>query len=157
MNPTAGLKLSAIFFTVFWTAGMVWWSGTLEPASVILTVIGGCVAGYLWYRVMRWFLVVRQVPSQTPSGRRSRQMASMLTNRWTEWTIVMVLTGFMTAELRGYADPLIPAGAWHGLLAGLFVVVVWPTLAGSFGLFFRRYPQGLLSLLLGRPSDVVRK
>ncbi|HEY0912055.1 MAG TPA: hypothetical protein VGD75_17680, partial [Bradyrhizobium sp.] len=144
-------------FTVVWTAGMLWLGGTPAPAGVIITVIAGCVAGYLWYRLMRWFLVVRQVPSQTPSGRRSRKMAGMLTNRWTEWTIMMVLTGFITAELRGYTDPLIPAGAWHGLLSGLFVVVVWPTLAGLCGLFFRRYPQGLLSLLLGRPSDVVRK
>ena len=40
---------------------MLWWSGTLQPASVIFTVIGGCVAGYLWYRLMRWLWVVRQV------------------------------------------------------------------------------------------------
>jgi uncharacterized membrane protein YfcA len=68
MNPTAGLKLSAIFFTVFWTAGMVWWSGTLEPASVILTVIGGSIAGYLWYRLMRLW-VARQIPPEEPSKR----------------------------------------------------------------------------------------
>jgi hypothetical protein len=67
MNPTSGLRWSAIFFTVFWTAGMLWWNGTLQPASVVLTVIGGCVAGYLWYRLMRWRLVVRQVPSKAPS------------------------------------------------------------------------------------------
>jgi hypothetical protein len=62
MNPTSGLRLSAIFLTVFWTAGMLWWSGTLQPASVIITVIGGGVAGYLWYRLMRRLWVVRQVP-----------------------------------------------------------------------------------------------
>ena len=65
MNSTSGLsglRLSAIFFTVFWTAGMLWWRGTLQPASVVLTVIGGCVAGYICYRLMRWRLVVRQTP-----------------------------------------------------------------------------------------------
>jgi hypothetical protein len=66
MNSTSGLKLSAIFFTVFWTAGMLWWRGTLQPASVVLTVIGGCVAGYLWYLLMRRW-VVRQVPPEAPS------------------------------------------------------------------------------------------
>jgi hypothetical protein len=69
MNPTSGLRWSAIFFTVFWTAGMLWWNGTLQPASVVLTVIGGCVAGYICYRLMRWRLVVRQVPSKAPSTR----------------------------------------------------------------------------------------
>ena len=69
MNPTSGLRWSAIFFTVFWTAGMLWWNGTLQPAGVILTVIGGCVAGYLWYRLMSWRLVVRQVPSKPSSTR----------------------------------------------------------------------------------------
>ena len=59
MNPTSGLRWSAIFFTVFWTAGMLWWRGTLQPASVVLTVIGGSIAGYLWYRLMRRW-VVRQ-------------------------------------------------------------------------------------------------
>jgi hypothetical protein len=68
MNPTSGLKLSAIFFTVFWTAGMLWWRATLEPASVVLTVIGGSIAGYLWYRLMRRW-VVRQVPPEAPSKR----------------------------------------------------------------------------------------
>jgi hypothetical protein len=77
MNPTTGLKLSATCFTVFWTAGMVWCE-TREPASVIITVIGGIIAGYLWYRMMRWLLGVRQVPSETPSGQHSRKTAVVL-------------------------------------------------------------------------------
>jgi hypothetical protein len=68
MNPTTGLKLSATFFAVFWTAGMVWWSGIFELANVVITVICGGIAGYLWYRVMGWLLTVRQVPSGAPSG-----------------------------------------------------------------------------------------
>ena len=41
----------------------------------------------------------------------------------------MVTTGALTAYLRGYADLLIPPGAWHGLLSKIFVVIVWPSLA----------------------------
>jgi hypothetical protein len=51
-----------------------------------------------------------------------------MTNRWIGWAALMVLTGVVTAWLRGQIDPLIPPGEWHGLLSGLFVVAVWPSL-----------------------------
>ena len=50
------LKLGAVLFAVFWTAGMVWWSGPFEPASLIIFSIGGAVTGVLWYFAMRWWL-----------------------------------------------------------------------------------------------------
>jgi hypothetical protein len=55
----------------------------------------------------------------------------------------MVTTGALTAYLRGFADLLIPPGAWHGLLSKIFVVIVWPSLAW-FAMFcsrmaFRRF------------------
>jgi hypothetical protein len=40
-----------------------------------------------------------------------------MTNRWIGWTALMLLTGLVTACLRGYADPLIPPGERHGLLS----------------------------------------
>jgi hypothetical protein len=49
-------------------------------------------------------------------------------NGWVGWTALMALTGLMTAYLHGFADPLVQRGEWHGLLSGLFVVVVWPSL-----------------------------
>jgi len=49
----------------------------------------------------------------------------------------MVTTGLPTAYLRGCADPLIPPGAWHGLLSGMFVVIVWPSLAWLLRTFAR--------------------
>jgi len=58
---------------------------------------------------------------------------------WIGWTIRMVLTGLATAWLRGLIDPLIAAGAWHGLLSGLFVVVVWPSLMWSLSRWMRRH------------------
>jgi hypothetical protein len=157
MNPVTSVKLSAIFFAAFWSAGMVWWSGTFDLANIVITAIFGAIAGYLWYLAMRWVLVVRQVPAGEPSSWLGRKTASVLTNRWTEWTMVMVLAGLATAELRGYADPAIPAGEWHGFLSGAFVVVVYPCLTWSFWTFLKRYPQGLVSLLFGRWGETTGK
>jgi hypothetical protein len=157
MNPVTSVKLSAIFFAAFWSAGMVWWSGTFDLANIVITAIFGAIAGYLWYLAMRWVLVVRQVPAGEPSSWLGRKTASVLTNRWTEWTMVMVLAGLATAELRGYADPAIPAGEWHGFLSGAFVVVVYPCLTWSFWTFLKRYPQGLVSLLFGRWGEITQK
>ena len=68
-----------------------------------------------------------------------------MTNRWIGWAALLVLTGVVTAYLRGYADPVIPEGEWHGLLSGLFVVVVWPSLAWLLRCFARYGFWDLLS------------
>ena len=54
MNPITRLKLGSVLFTVLWTGGMVWWSGAYDPANVIILSLCGAVAGYFWYRAMRW-------------------------------------------------------------------------------------------------------
>lgn len=54
MNPATSLKLGAIAFTVLWTGWMMWWSGSFDRVSVIILTICGIVAGYAWYRAMRW-------------------------------------------------------------------------------------------------------
>jgi hypothetical protein len=54
------------------------------------------------------------------------------------WTLLMCFTGLATAWLRGLVDPLLPAGDWHGLLLGLFVVVTWPSLTWSLRGFASR-------------------
>ena len=54
MTPAARLKLSAIAFAVFWTGGMIWWSGSYDRVNVIVLTVCGAVAGYLWYLAMRW-------------------------------------------------------------------------------------------------------
>ena len=118
----------------------------VDPANIVITTICGGIVGYAWYRVMRW-RAGRNIPSRRPPGRFSRLMASIMTNRWTDWTALMVLTGVVTAWLRGYADSVIPAGEWHGLLSGLFVIIVWPSLMWSLRILFRHYPMGVLSLL----------
>ncbi|MBU6458123.1 MAG: hypothetical protein KGK16_10605 [Bradyrhizobium sp.] len=60
MNSAIGLKWSAAFFTLFWTAGMLLWSGVFSLANVVITTIGGVIAGYLWYRLMRRVVIGRR-------------------------------------------------------------------------------------------------
>ena len=33
---------------------MLGWSGEYQPANIIILVICGTIAGYLWYLGMRW-------------------------------------------------------------------------------------------------------
>jgi hypothetical protein len=53
MTATTGLKWSAAFFALFWTVGMLLWSGVFNPANIAITTVGGAIAGTLWYFVMR--------------------------------------------------------------------------------------------------------
>ena len=64
MYPTARLKLGAVVFTVLWVVWMVWWSGSFDPVNIIMLAVSGVVAGYAWYRVMRWRLPRGRVPSR---------------------------------------------------------------------------------------------
>jgi Flp pilus assembly protein TadB len=66
MNPTTGLKWSAVFFTVFWTAGMLLWSGVFDLPNIVITTVSGIIAGYLWYLLMRWFVIGRRRRAQGP-------------------------------------------------------------------------------------------
>jgi hypothetical protein len=59
MNATTGLKWSAAFFAVFWTAGMLLWSGVFNPANIAITAISGIIAGTLWYFIMRRVMIGR--------------------------------------------------------------------------------------------------
>jgi hypothetical protein len=63
--------------------------------------------------------------------------------QWIGWAMLMVLTGLTTGWLHGVVDPLIPAGDWHGLLSGLFVVVVWPSLMWPLQALASHYLPGL--------------
>jgi hypothetical protein len=75
MNPVTSLKLSAIAFTVLWTGWMLWWGGSFERANIILLTICGIVAGYVWYRAMRWQfqrsgMLPRNERPADPAGKR---------------------------------------------------------------------------------------
>ena len=62
------------------------------------------------------------------------------------WALLMLFTGLATAWLRGVVDPLLPAGDWHGMLSGLFVVVTWPSLTWSLRGFVSHQLVELFSL-----------
>jgi len=71
MYPAARLKLSAVVFAVFWTGWMLWWSGSFDRVNIIMLTICGGVAGYAWYRAMRW----RLRRGRMPYGRRQTTRA----------------------------------------------------------------------------------
>ena len=54
MDQARRLKLAAVFFSIFWIGGMLWWSGEYHPAYIILLAVCGTLGGYLWYLAMRW-------------------------------------------------------------------------------------------------------
>jgi len=55
MDQARRLKLSAVAFTIFWVGGMLWWSGEVHPASIVILSVCGALAGYFWFRAMRWW------------------------------------------------------------------------------------------------------
>jgi hypothetical protein len=69
MDQAKRLKLGAIFFTIFWIGGMLWWSGEYHPANIVILTICGTIAGYLWYLAMRLtFQCLRPLPLSGDHG-----------------------------------------------------------------------------------------
>jgi hypothetical protein len=67
MKPAVLLILCSIAFAVLWTCGMLWSSGAIDRANVIILSICGMFAGVAWYYAMRWVLqFVRLVPPCDP-------------------------------------------------------------------------------------------
>jgi drug/metabolite transporter (DMT)-like permease len=67
MSDLTLLKLAALMFAVLWTGWMLWSSESLETANIVMLAICGALAGYFWYRAMRYFLIDRL--SRQPRGR----------------------------------------------------------------------------------------
>ena len=53
-SPTLPLRLGAGALTVLWAGWMMWSSGSFNRASVLVLAICAALAGYVWYRMMRW-------------------------------------------------------------------------------------------------------
>lgn len=49
MSPHTKKLVSAVVFGVLWIVSMLWWSGSLDQHTVLITVIMGVIAGLLWY------------------------------------------------------------------------------------------------------------
>ena len=73
MDPTSRLKWSSVAFTVLWTGWMIWWSGDFHTANIVILTICGAIAGYLWFRAMRWqFRRMGMLPRQNQPGSTAR-------------------------------------------------------------------------------------
>jgi hypothetical protein len=131
MQSQMSLKWSATAFAVLWTVWMVWWSGSIQPANVVILAICGVMVGYFWYLGMHWFFQSAPRSPAANGDADDRGPPRRGLHAWLVWAALMVSTGIATAALRRLADPFIPAGDWHALLSGLFVVIVWPALAWS--------------------------
>lgn len=65
MDQAKRLKLASIAFVIFWVVGMLWWSGEYHPANIVILSACGALAGYFWYRAMRWwFQRMRLLPHE---------------------------------------------------------------------------------------------
>ena len=74
MSPATSLKFSSIAFAVLWTGWMLWWSGSFEPANIIILAGCGILVGYGWYRAMRWQFRRRgMLPTNQPSADSAKQ------------------------------------------------------------------------------------
>ncbi|HYN00633.1 MAG TPA: hypothetical protein VET25_12865 [Aestuariivirgaceae bacterium] len=51
MDKTHLLR-SSILFAVLWTVGMIVWDSPIDLAKIIIWIIGGAVAGAVWYWLM---------------------------------------------------------------------------------------------------------
>ena len=61
MDQAKRLKLGGIFFAIFWIVGMLWWSGELRPANIVILTVCGAIGGYLWYLAMHWMFQAMQL------------------------------------------------------------------------------------------------
>jgi hypothetical protein len=55
VSPHTRKLISAVIFAVLWIGSMLWWSGSFDQQTVLITVIMGVIAGLLWYLLFDWF------------------------------------------------------------------------------------------------------
>jgi len=141
VSPSTPLKWGAVAFAVLWTFWMLWWSGSLDRANVIILTICGAVAGYLWYLAMRRLFARMHLGAareSTDAPKTPRKTPRGKIYPWIVWAALMAGTGIATAGLLDLVAPWIPAGEQHRLISALFIVVVWPTLMWCLPLLIKR-------------------
>ena len=73
MKPVISLKLCSIAFALLWTCGMLWSSGAIDRANIIILSVCGALAGWAWYYAMRWvFQLIQLPPRNDPSVNSGR-------------------------------------------------------------------------------------
>jgi hypothetical protein len=55
MSPRSTKLLSAAIFALLWIVAMLWWSGSRDLQTAIVTVIAGVITGVLCYLVFDKF------------------------------------------------------------------------------------------------------
>jgi hypothetical protein len=51
------LVIGSIFFAVFWSLGMIWWSGDYRVANFVMFAITGSLVGLAWFWWMKRFML----------------------------------------------------------------------------------------------------
>lgn len=59
MHSTRRLVPASVFFAIFWTAGMVWWTGDSRFPHVATLAITGSFAATAWFWMMKCFMTRR--------------------------------------------------------------------------------------------------
>jgi hypothetical protein len=138
LDPSRTLKWSAAACAVFWSAGMIWWIGSFDPAAIGIFAVGGVLFGLSWYLAMRFiFASLRMLPRDGDTASDNAPRGKFY--RWMVWAGLMTLTGVTTAALLDLVNPLLPAGDLHWLMRSLFIIIVWPALMWSLRPFVKRH------------------
>jgi hypothetical protein len=137
-DPITTLKWSAFIGAVLWGAGMIWWIGSFDLASIIIFSIGSALFGLGWYAGMRFiFEGLRLLPKP-----RTDRIPRSRFHVWMVWAGAMLLTGVSTVWLLSLVSPAIPVGDRHELVRQIFVVVTWPSLMWSLRPLIKRHLPG---------------
>ena len=64
MNELNRLRLGSVFFAMFWTAFMLWWTGATDTVGSILICLSGAIVGATWYGAMRRWAIRRSLASK---------------------------------------------------------------------------------------------
>jgi len=138
LNPTTTLKWASAACAVLWSAGMIWWLGSFDPAAIVIFSIGGVVFGLCWYLAMRFiFATLRVLPRNDEAAVNDAPRGKFY--RWMVWAALMTLTGITTVASLDLVNPLLPGGDMHWLARSLFVIIVWPVLMWSLRPFVKRH------------------
>jgi hypothetical protein len=138
LDPSRALKWSAAAGAMAWSAGMIWWIGSFDPAAIVIFSIAGVLFGLCWYLAMRFiFASLRMLPRDDDGAGDNAPRGKFY--RWMVWAVLMTLTGVTTAALLDLVNPLLPAGDLHWLMRSLFIIIVWPGLVWSLRPFVKRH------------------
>lgn len=72
MSSHRTLMFASLAFAMLWAAGMVWWKSPMTTTGVIILMIGGTIAGLIWYGLMRMAMMWSMRRGADMKGMKSR-------------------------------------------------------------------------------------